>query len=144
MDRGEQSVSSRGHQRSNQQVVAGKHPYDSPCTQRTEDHSEHNDSYPVGPVFLPELQTTARDQERQVVERLPIIPTLPDPNLQQSFAETYFEYCHPWCPVLDRDSHGEDLMRSPLLVNALALVGSHVNNSDFIANLLSIIHSGGR
>lgn len=100
---------------------------DSPATQRTEDHSEHNDSYPVGHVFLPELQTNARDQERQIAERLAIIPTLPDPNLQQSFAETYFEYCYPWCPVLDRDALSDDLMRSPLLVNALAVVGSHVN-----------------
>lgn len=31
--------------------------------------------------------------------------------------------------VLDRDSLCEDLARSPLLVNALALVGSHVNPS---------------
>ncbi|KAJ5690692.1 hypothetical protein N7462_005084 [Penicillium macrosclerotiorum] len=99
---------------------------DSPATQRTEDHSEHNDSYPVGHVFLPELQTNARDQERLLAERLPDVPSLPNPDLQQSFAETYFEYCHPWCPVLDRSIIFDELSRSPLLVNALAVVGSHI------------------
>ncbi|KAJ5568082.1 hypothetical protein N7450_010568 [Penicillium hetheringtonii] len=98
----------------------------SPATQRTEDHSEHNDSYPVGHVFLPELQTNARDQERLLAERLPEIPSLPDPDLQQTFAETYFDYCYAWCPVLDRDTLSDELVMSPLLVNALALVGSHV------------------
>lgn len=99
---------------------------DSPATHRTEDHSEHNDSYPVGHVFLPELQTNARDQERLFAERHPEVPGLPDPGLQQTFAETYFEYCYPWCPVLDRETLVEDLTQSPMLVNALALVGSHV------------------
>ncbi|KAJ5525281.1 hypothetical protein N7494_011931 [Penicillium frequentans] len=102
---------------------------DSPATQRTErseDHYEHNDSYPVGHVFLPELQTNARDQERLIAERLPDVPNLPDSALQQTFSETYFEYCYPWCPVLDRDSLSEELARSPLLVNALAAAGSHV------------------
>lgn len=99
---------------------------DSPATQRTEDHSEHNDSYPVGHVFLPELQTNARDQERLLAQRLPVIPSLPDPGLQQTFAETYFEYCYTWCPVLDRDTLSDELTMSPLLVDALAVVGSHI------------------
>ncbi|KAJ5811447.1 hypothetical protein N7474_007748 [Penicillium riverlandense] len=99
---------------------------DSPSTQRTEDHSEHNDSYPVGHVFLPELQTNARDQERLIAERQPKAPTLPDSSLQQAFAETYLEYCYPWCPVLERDEIHQELARSPLLANALAVVGSHV------------------
>lgn len=103
---------------------------DSPATQRserTEDHSEHNDSYPVGHVFLPELQTNARDQERLLAERRPDLPRLPEPALQQSFAETYFEYCYPWCPVLERDDLHDDLAQSPLLVNALAAAASNVN-----------------
>lgn len=78
-------------------ALLGSIPNDSPSTQRTEDHSEHNDSYPVGHVFLPELRTHARGQKRQIAERFSKIPTLPDPNLQQSFAETYSEYCYPWC-----------------------------------------------
>ncbi|KAJ5098033.1 hypothetical protein N7532_005034 [Penicillium argentinense] len=98
----------------------------SPTTQRTEDHSEHNDSYPVGHVFLPELQTNARDQERLLAEIPPGTSNLPDPGLQQTFAETYFDYCYTWCPVLDRDSLPDELSRSPLLVNALALASSHI------------------
>ncbi|KAJ5261442.1 hypothetical protein N7478_012037 [Penicillium angulare] len=103
---------------------------DSPVTQRmerTEDHSEHNDSHPVGHVFLPELQTNARDQERLLAERLPDSPDLPDPALQQTFAETYFDFCYAWCPVLDRNELSGELARSPLLVNALAVAGSHIN-----------------
>ncbi|KAJ5468983.1 hypothetical protein N7475_006735 [Penicillium sp. IBT 31633x] len=102
---------------------------DSPATQRTErteDHSEHNNSYPIGQVFLPELQTNARDQERLIAERMPEMPNLPDPDLQQTFTETYWEYCYTWCPVLDRDTLSEELSRSPLLVNALAAMGSHI------------------
>jgi Fungal specific transcription factor domain/Fungal Zn(2)-Cys(6) binuclear cluster domain len=51
---------------------------------------------------------------------------LPGPDLQQSFTETYFKYCYPFCPVLDRETLASDLERSPLLVNALALAGSHI------------------
>ncbi|KAJ5714745.1 uncharacterized protein N7483_011926 [Penicillium malachiteum] len=103
---------------------------DSPATQRTErteDHSEHNDNYPVGHIFLPELQSNARDQERLLAERMPNLPSLPDAALQQSFVETYFESCYPWCPVLDHEHLYEDLARSPLLVNALAAAASNVN-----------------
>jgi hypothetical protein len=48
------------------------------------------------------------------------------PDLQQSFIETYFEYCYPYCPVLDRETLSDELARSPLLTQALAVVGSHV------------------
>ncbi|KAJ5604097.1 hypothetical protein N7537_007053 [Penicillium hordei] len=99
---------------------------DSPTTQRTEDHSEHNDSYPIGHIFLPELQTNARAQERLIAERMPEVLNLPDPDLQQTFAETYWEYCYTWCPVLDRETLSQELARSPLLVNALAVVGSNI------------------
>lgn len=47
-------------------------------------------------------------------------------ELLQSFAETYFEYCYPWCPVLDQHDLFADLERSPLLAEALALAASHV------------------
>ncbi|PKS08499.1 hypothetical protein jhhlp_004883 [Lomentospora prolificans] len=47
-------------------------------------------------------------------------------ELLQSFAETYWEYCYAWCPVLDRDTLTDDLSRSPLLANALALAASHI------------------
>ena len=53
---------------------------------------------------------------------------LPCVELQESFIETYFEYCWPWCPVLD---HGVlrssiDASPSPLLLNALALLGCRI------------------
>lgn len=51
---------------------------------------------------------------------------LPPPEIQQSYLETYFEYCFPWGPVLDVDDVQTDLARSPLLVNALSLAGSRV------------------
>jgi hypothetical protein len=60
------------------------------------------------------------------VRKQPDLLNLSQPDLQQSFAETYFEYCHPWCPILDRSTLTSDLAGSPLLENALALVGSHI------------------
>ncbi|KAI8940642.1 hypothetical protein NX059_001912 [Plenodomus lindquistii] len=48
------------------------------------------------------------------------------PDLEQIFTDTYFEYCYPWCPVLDRDSLASDVARSPLLANSLALASSHI------------------
>ncbi|RJE25055.1 hypothetical protein PHISCL_02590 [Aspergillus sclerotialis] len=51
---------------------------------------------------------------------------VPQSDLRQSFIETYFEYCYTWCPVFDRSSISSELAHSPLLDNALALVGRHV------------------
>lgn len=51
---------------------------------------------------------------------------VPQSDVRQSFIETYFEYCYTWCPVLDRSSIYSELAHSPLLDNALALVGRHV------------------
>ncbi|KAL4889854.1 fungal-specific transcription factor domain-containing protein [Aspergillus ambiguus] len=48
------------------------------------------------------------------------------PDLRQSFTETYFEYCYPWCPVLNRVTLSKELEESLLLDNAVALVGSHI------------------
>ncbi|KAF2854208.1 hypothetical protein T440DRAFT_442756 [Plenodomus tracheiphilus IPT5] len=48
------------------------------------------------------------------------------PDLEQIFTDTYFEYCYPWCPVLDRDSLASEVARSPLLANSLALASSHI------------------
>ncbi|KAK6387602.1 hypothetical protein LTS17_000871 [Exophiala oligosperma] len=54
--------------------------------------------------------------------------SLPPAELQESFAETYFSYCWPWCPVLDKQTfNGEsDGITSPLLINAMALLGMQV------------------
>lgn len=47
-------------------------------------------------------------------------------DLIESYAETYWEYCYPWCPVLDPDDLFDGISRSPLLENALAAAGSHI------------------
>lgn len=53
---------------------------------------------------------------------------LPPTELQQSFADTYFDYCWPWCPVLDKATfwHNQDNTPSALLTNALALLGTQI------------------
>lgn len=51
---------------------------------------------------------------------------LPAPDLMQIFTETYFNSCYAFCPVLNRETVASDLERSPLLVTALALAGSHI------------------
>lgn len=53
---------------------------------------------------------------------------LPPPELQQSFADTYFDYCWPWCPVLDKATfwQNSDATPSALLTNALALLGTQI------------------
>lgn len=49
-------------------------------------------------------------------------------ELQQSFAETYFAYCWPWCPVIDTTDLWDGLEQPPsaLLSNAIALLGSRL------------------
>lgn len=49
--------------------------------------------------------------------------------LQQSYTETYLEFCFPWCPVLEQKdllAHGP-FADSVLLQQALALLGSIIN-----------------
>jgi hypothetical protein len=75
-----------------------------------------------------EIEADARSQEQRLLAERPlVVRLLPSADLQQSFVETYLEYCLPWCPVLDRDQLNiDELSQSPLLVNALAVVGSHL------------------
>ncbi|KAG8352227.1 hypothetical protein FVEN_g9738 [Fusarium venenatum] len=78
-------------------------------------------------VYGPENQLDAEQQE--LVANLELRNPASDPRqqeLQQSFSETYFEYCYPWCPVLDRQTLTSELEKSPLLANALALAASHI------------------
>ena len=53
---------------------------------------------------------------------------LPPLELQESFGETYFDYCWPWCPVLDERTLRNRMDNSPsaLLINALALLGTRI------------------
>ncbi|KAJ5958216.1 uncharacterized protein N7479_005366 [Penicillium vulpinum] len=53
---------------------------------------------------------------------------VPSLGLQESYGETYYEYCYTWCPILEKDClYGDPAFReSPLLQNSLALVGSQI------------------
>lgn len=78
-------------------------------------------------IYGPENQLEAEQQE--LVANFELRNPASDPRqqeLQQSFSETYFEYCYPWCPVLDRQTLESELERSPMLSNALALAASHI------------------
>jgi hypothetical protein len=78
-------------------------------------------------VYGPENQNDAQQQELEAtLENSHRLSDAQQHELQQIFAETYLEYCYPWCPVLDIDRLSEDTWRSPLLANALALAGSHI------------------
>ncbi|KAL5335078.1 fungal-specific transcription factor domain-containing protein [Aspergillus crustosus] len=98
----------------------------SPATCRTDDTETRRDL--SSRYYELEIQADARNQEQRLLaQQRSDVPLLPSLDLQQSFVETYLEYCLPWCPVLDRDQLNiEELSQSPLLVNALAIVGSHI------------------
>ncbi|KAL2849901.1 fungal-specific transcription factor domain-containing protein [Aspergillus pseudoustus] len=106
--------------------LVGDNPSCSPATCRTDDTETRRDL--SSRYYELEIQADARNQEQRLLtQRQPDVRLLPSPDLQQSFIETYLEYCSPWCPVLDRDQLNiDDLSQSPLLVNALAIVGSHI------------------
>ncbi|KAL2785997.1 fungal-specific transcription factor domain-containing protein [Aspergillus keveii] len=104
----------------------GDNPSCSPATCRTDDTETRRDL--SSRYYELEIQADARNQEQRLLaQQQPDPRLLPSPDLQQSFIETYLEYCSPWCPVLDRDQLNiDELSQSPLLVNALAIVGSHI------------------
>ncbi|KAJ9605912.1 hypothetical protein H2200_009761 [Cladophialophora chaetospira] len=80
-------------------------------------------------LFEPDYRGIARNDTNQVSTVPDIDERLPPLELQQSFAETYFDYCWPWCPVLDKDSFWKEYSTvSPpaLLTNALALLGTQI------------------
>ena len=92
---------------------------------RVEQGNHHPDSG-FQYVYGPENSLDAQDQEQSSAKPPQRSEELPDPDLQQSFLETYFDYCYPWCPVIDRSSAGLELLDSPMLANAIALAGSHL------------------
>ncbi|OQV00218.1 Fungal specific transcription factor domain-containing protein [Cladophialophora immunda] len=77
-------------------------------------------------MYAPETRLTSSSPPTSSAEEDRDPYDIAPPEIQQSFLETYFEYCFTWCPVLDRDDVQNDLERSPLLVNALSLLGSQV------------------
>jgi hypothetical protein len=78
-------------------------------------------------VYRPEDEQTARELELEATQEPKQRPvsSLPQ-DLLESFAETYWDYCYPWCPVLDPDTLDQELAHSPLLANSLALAASHI------------------
>jgi len=79
-------------------------------------------------VYGPENEHDA-NQQATAAEKVSGASSLIRPDLLQSFAETYFEYCYTWCPVLDKHDLFTELNQSPLLSDSLALVGSNVQPS---------------
>lgn len=77
-------------------------------------------------VYGPENSLDARDQEQSSAKPPSLLHELPGPDLQQSFLESYFDYCYSWCPVIDRATASYEVSRSPMLANAIALAGSHL------------------
>jgi hypothetical protein len=75
-------------------------------------YSQEHRNYTNGEGRTPEGESLSQD--------------IPDPDLMQSFMETYFKSCYAWCPVLDRETLVGELAESPLLLNAIALAGSHI------------------
>ena len=58
-----------------------------------------------------------------------ISPLQLDPHeadLQDSFTETYFEFCYAFCPVLDRSTLSSEMRVSGLLRNAVSLCASNI------------------
>ncbi|KAL0780338.1 hypothetical protein CaCOL14_001673 [Colletotrichum acutatum] len=78
-------------------------------------------------VYAPENQSDAEKQAlKACLDHKYSLSNPHEQDLQESFAETYFEYCYAWCPVLDSDTLASDIARSPLLANALATAASNV------------------
>jgi hypothetical protein len=79
-------------------------------------------------LFSQERGTDAANALTPQIQKKDQAVDLPPPALQESFAETYLQYCYPWCPVVDKQELRDDLglAHSPLLVNALALAGSQI------------------
>jgi hypothetical protein len=106
-----------------------RHSNGSPGTRMGGSRVEQGDHHPDSGfqyVYGPENSLDAQDQEQSSTKPPQRLEELPDPGLQQSFLETYFDYCYPWCPVIDRSTAGLELLSSPMLANAIALAGSHL------------------
>jgi hypothetical protein len=79
-------------------------------------------------IFEPDARRIASGEPANSLPSIVDTDTGLPPELQQSFVETYFDYCWPWCPVLDKDTFWRNLDTAPsrLLINALALLGTQV------------------
>lgn len=79
-------------------------------------------------VYAREMSDDAHDQALKARPSQSHTDTGPQASeaLLNIFADTYFEDCYAWCPVLDRETIHEELTASPILQNALAALACHV------------------
>lgn len=77
-------------------------------------------------VYGPENDLVAQEQALEDSMQPQLLPDTQPPDLMESFAETYWEYCYAWCPILDPEHLFEELSRSHLLANALAAAATHI------------------
>ncbi|KAF3800172.1 putative transporter [Colletotrichum gloeosporioides] len=90
------------------------------------DHAYDDDLTDIK-VYAPENQSNAQKQALEAcLEQRYNFSSAHEQDLQESFAETYWEYCYSWCPVLDPETLASDIARSPLLANALATASSNI------------------
>lgn len=103
-----------------------------PQSQASNEHTETGEAH-TGDVDTGFIQIYALEHRREAESHALVSileqKTISEPlqlDLQQSFIETYFEYCYPFCPILCRETLENELTRSPLLANALAAAGSNI------------------
>lgn len=78
-------------------------------------------------LYGPENQLDAQQQELDAaLKPKNAFVEPPSQELLQSFAETYWDFCYAWCPVLDRESLDQEMIASPMLANALAAAASNI------------------
>lgn len=82
----------------------------------------------IMPIFAQEHRAIARSCQSIHPASNITGQDLPPLELQESFSETYFDYCWPWCPILDEPTLRSRMDDSPsaLLINALALLGIRI------------------
>ncbi|KFY06538.1 hypothetical protein V492_07978 [Pseudogymnoascus sp. VKM F-4246] len=103
-----------------------------PQSQASNEHTEtgeaHTGDVDTGFIQIYDVEHR-REAESHALVSILEQKTISEPlqlDLQQSFIETYFEYCYPFCPILCRETLQNDLIRSPLLANALAAAASNI------------------
>lgn len=103
------------------------HPQSTPST-RTKQLSVQETSFGDAGYMTVFSRDNVVDEDEVQQTQLSVVEPIPS-ALQESFIESYFEYCYTWCPVLDHSLlHGRSGTEdSPLLQNALALCGTRIN-----------------
>ncbi|OBT65225.1 hypothetical protein VE03_04789 [Pseudogymnoascus sp. 23342-1-I1] len=126
------SFSDNFHQQQNDPLVRQANFPAAPQSQASNEHTETGEAH-TGDVDTGFLQIYGFEHRREAESHALVSileqKTVSEPlqlDLQQSFIETYFEYCYPFCPILCRETLQNELTRSPLLANALAAAASNI------------------